>query len=393
LLIEEFKGQGLTKSKIGDLVFISTFFYAAGKFISGLLTDKLGGRRMFLTGMGGAIFCTVLFALGGFPIFTLAFSANRFIQSMGWPGLVKIASKWFRYSNYGAVMGLLSLSYLFGDSLSRLFLGQLIAYHVGWRGVFYAAAGTLGVVFLLNLFFLRESPSKVGEEEPATNPENVFATRHAEEKLPVSVMLGSLLTNPVFIVVCVVSFGFTVLRETFNNWTPLYLTEAVGLSKADAAKSSALFPLFGGISVILAGWASDKLGRVGRAAILCVGATVAIPLLLQLASPALRGASLQAQILLSVIGFLLIGPYSFLAGSIALDFGGKHGSATASGFIDGVGYIGGMIAGKVVGDLAEKQGWGPAFTFLAVVSGVTAIVSAVYWILRQKRGYIQVEPT
>jgi hypothetical protein len=43
--------------------------------------------------MGGSILFTVLFVLaGGFPLFTLAWVGNRRFQSMGWVGLVKVAS-------------------------------------------------------------------------------------------------------------------------------------------------------------------------------------------------------------------------------------------------------------------------------------------------------------
>ena len=38
-----------------------------------------------------------------------------------------------------------------------------------------------------------------------------------------------------------------------------------------------------------------------------------------------------AYVLALLGGFLLVGPYSFLAGAVALDFGGKKGSAAAAG--------------------------------------------------------------
>jgi hypothetical protein len=41
----------------------------------------------------------------------------------------------------------------------------------------------------------------------------------------------------------------------------------------------------------------------------------------------------------------MIGPYSYLAGAIALDLGGKAGGATTSGTIDAVGYLGEILAG------------------------------------------------
>ena len=89
-------------------------------------------------------------------------------------------------------------------------------------------------------------------------------------------------------------------------------------------------------------------------------------------------------ILVGVIGFLLIGPYSYLAGAVALDFGGKQGSATACGFIDGVGYLlGGVLAGGGMARLQATYGWSHAFGALALVSWLSAGVAVSFW-LRQR---------
>ena len=66
---------------------------------------------------------------------------------------------------------------------------------------------------------------------------------------------------------------------------------------------------------------------------------------------------------------MLIGPYSYLAGAISLDFGGKRGGATACGLIDGVGYLfGGVVAGKVVSSMSQSLGWQGVFKMLAGVA-------------------------
>ena len=76
-----------------------------------------------------------LYLGGGFPIFTLAWLGNRLVQSLGWAGLVKVTSRWFSYTTYGSVMAVLSLSYLFGDAISRAIMSLLLAHGFGWRGV------------------------------------------------------------------------------------------------------------------------------------------------------------------------------------------------------------------------------------------------------------------
>src|SRR5262245_16258427 len=270
LIIDDLATRGWdansAKVSLGALASIGVFAYSIGKFLSGGLTDLLGGRRAFLLGTAGAISCAALFALGGgFPVFTMAWALNRLLQSMGWPGAVKLTSRWFSFSNYGAAMGVISLSYLFGDAAARPFMGWLIGLGVGWRGVFFAAAGVMLIILIFNFLLLKESPREIGETEPQANPLNLVDEHEGSAKTALKWALTAFLRSPAFWIVCSISLGTTLLRETFNTWTPTYFTEVVGLSKADAASKSALFPFFGGVSVLMAGFISDKLGRSGRA--------------------------------------------------------------------------------------------------------------------------------
>ncbi len=380
LLIKAFGPEGLDKAKLGGIVTLGTFGYVIGKFVNGSIADHLGGRKMFLLGMGGAVLATLVFSLGGIPLFTLAWFANRLIQSTGWVGMVKLTGRWFSFSKYGTVMGIISLSYLFGDFLSRVFLGHLITAGMGWRQVFWVSGAVLAVIFVVTFLFLKESPRDIGEQEPAANPANLFGEAgHDDKQGNLADLLGPLLRSPVFWVVCVLSFGFTLLRETFNNWTPDYLTEVAGMPDGAAATASSLFPLFGGLSVLACGYASDRLGNGGRALLILIGIVLSIPALLAFAYAPLGHSPLLAETLLGLVAFVMLGPYSFLAGAVSLDFGGKRGSATAAGWIDGIGYIGGMIAGYGVGDLAEKHGWPAAFLMLTGFAVLSSIAAFVYW--------------
>ncbi len=85
----------------------------------------------------------------------------------------------------------------------------------------------------------------------------------------------------------------------------------------------------------------------------------------------------------ALVAFVMIGPYSYLAGAIALDFGGKKGSATASGLIDGAGYLGGVLAGNTFASVSVLWGWKGAFASLAVVALLSSVAAAIY--LRHQR--------
>jgi OPA family glycerol-3-phosphate transporter-like MFS transporter len=382
LIIGELEHTGIdagsARVALGTIASLGVLAYGLGKFPSGALADRLGGRRNFLSGMALSILCTVLFAVSGIiPTFTLVWMGNRLVQSLGWAGMVKIAARWFSFRAYGTVMAILSLSFLFGDALARQFMGALIAYGLGWRGVFWVCAAVLGLLMILSFAFLRESPVDAGMQEADTNPANLLQDEQASGGA--LQILRSFLSSKTFLLVCVVSLGTTILRETFGLWTPTYFTQATGMSVAQAAGASSLFPFFGGVSVILCGWLSDRLGRCGRAAILFSGLLVSTILLFMLAAAGVSGSKMLPVILVGILAFFIVGPYSFLAGAIALDFGGKRASGTASGLIDGVGYLGGVVSGDTMAKISVDYGWNGAFRLLGFIALVASVAAFAYW--------------
>ena len=389
-LIQDLARRGISSQtaqiKLGLVASAGTVAYALGKFISGALADLIGGRRNFLGGMAGAIFFTLVFvSAGGFPVFTLAWVGNRLFQSAGWSGLVKVSSRWFPYSIYGSVMAVLSLSFLFGDALCRWLMSQLMEAGLGWQAVFLFAAGCLAVIFVTNLALLREAPEERGLPSPAANPQNVYA---AEGEVSGGhpgflAILRPLVSSFPFWLVCLLSLGTTLLRETFNLWIPTYFVQAVGLAPAQAAARSALFPFFGGVAVLIAGVLSDRLGLNGRNLVIVYGMVACTACLLILGSISPRAIAGLAVILVTLVGFLLLGPYSYLAGAMSLDFGGKRGSATAAGIIDGFGYLAGYLSGDTVARITIAFGWGNSFRLLSGVALLTAGVAAV--LARQRR--------
>ena len=381
LLIEELRSHGLSHDQamlsIGWISSAGVFAYALGKWFLTSLGDYWGGKRNLLIATGGATLFTLLFAASGtVPIFTLAWIANRMTQSIGWSALVKVASKWFHYSRYGTVAAFLSCSYLIGDAVARPSMGLLLEHGVPWRGIFIFGAAVAGSMFLANLFFLRESCTDEGFPEAVANPANVFA--HAGRPRSYLTLVLPLLRSRAFLTVCLLGFATTMVRETFNTWTPSYLHDFLGLRVSQAAVMSAVFPGVGAVSAVLAGWASDRLGHNYRALLLVIGltGTVAGLLVLTRLHPATSGTVLPI-VMIGVVAFCLLGPYVFLPGAFALDFGGKQAGAVASGLVDGTGYFGGVAAGSVMAWLAVRYGWGGMFVALAGVCALAAL-GAVY---------------
>lgn len=396
LLIDHLHRRGMSSNDaivhLGMIASLGVLAYAVGKLFLTELGDIWGGKRSFTFGLGGAIAFTLLFASGGaLPIFTIAWIGNRLTQSIGWAGLVKVCSKWFHYSSYGAIMGILSLSFLIGDAAARRSMGLLLQHGYGWRALFYFAAGVAGCTLIANLFFLRESRVEAGYPDVTVNPLNLFSESGARPQ-GFWALVKPLLSSRAFIFVCLLSLGCTIVRETFNTWTPFYFHNFFGYSDSSAASMSAIFPAVGSASVIITGWASDKLGVTGRAMIMFFGLAATVVTLLILAFiPRGASASIIPVTLVGVVAFCLLGPYSYLAGAFALDFGGEQAGATSSGIIDGVGYLGGVLAGDTVAHLAVKFGWHGVFVALAAVSALSALAAGYLFLyqstqIRHKSG-------
>ena len=390
LLVEELRSRGVPAAtalvRIGALSSAGVFAYALGKLFLGGLGDLWGGRRSFLIGLGGATLFTLLFAAGGaLPVFTLAWIGNRLTQSLGWAGLLKVCSKWFDYSSYGTIVGILSLSYLIGDAVARQIMGQLIEAGFGWRALFGCAAAVAGALFVVNGVLLRESRLEAGHAEATVNPLNLFG---ASEQRPRGILelLRPLLSSRAFLLVCLLSFGCTVVRETFNTWTPEYLRSYLGYSAGSAGKWSSLFPAVGAVSVLVTGWLSDRCGANGRSLLLLVGLTAtAVALALLMAAPPGQANSVLPLVLIGVVAFCLLGPYSYLGGAIALDFGGRQAGAASSGVIDGIGYLGGVLAGDTVARIAAEYGWRGVFVALAAVSAAAALAALALFLHQARR--------
>jgi OPA family glycerol-3-phosphate transporter-like MFS transporter len=155
----------------------------------------------------------------------------------------------------------------------------------------------------------------------------------------------------------------------------------LGYRAGDAARTSALFPGVGAISVVVTGWLSDRLGVNGRSIILFVGLAATAAALLVLVTMRSSSGSLLPLIAIGTIAFCLLGPYSYLGGAFALDFGGKQAAAASSGIIDGVGYLGAVVAGFGTAWVSVSFGWQGVFVSLALVSALAALGAGCLYLL------------
>jgi sugar phosphate permease len=368
---------GTSTAAIGAIASVGVLAYALGKPVTGLAGDLFGARRAFVAALWGTVAATLAFAAGGSVWWIgAAWVVNRFIQSAGWGALARVVAHWCAPQRHGRVIAVLSLSFLFGDAAARLALGALLDAGAGWRLVFVASAGVLAIVAFGVGPILRDRPSDRGLPDPESCGQATYGAEADRAASDVGSLVRPLFASPSFLLVCGLSCGLTLVREAFNIWMPTFLSTAYGMTSGDAARWSAIFPLMGGVSVVGAGIWGDRLGpgrRMQLVAPLVLAAGVAA---WGAGTGVVMGDARLGLAALAVVALLLMGPYSLLAGAMALEIGGKRGAATAAGLIDTAGYLGAMVSGVVVGATADAYGWSWSWRLLAVILGASATVAA-----------------
>ena len=152
------KSTKFSPANLGDLLAYCGACYFIGKAFSGYVVDLLGARWTFvnITTFGVCILTLIFATAASANSITFIWCLGAIAQSTGWPALTGLISIYFHPSQYGTVLSILSTSSKLGDIASKLLLGRLASYKVGWRHLFLISASLLGIVGFFNRFNIPE---------------------------------------------------------------------------------------------------------------------------------------------------------------------------------------------------------------------------------------------
>jgi OPA family sugar phosphate sensor protein UhpC-like MFS transporter len=350
----------LNKAEVGTIATFSTVAYAAGKLLLAPVVDRVGGRRGFLAALVAvAVFGAASALAPGLAVLTIIYSLNRFAGAGGWPSMMKLVPTWFAPAETGRVTAILSLSYLAGGILASLLAGQIAAVDHDWRAVMAFPSIVLVVIAAACAVLVRPGPL-------------VAKTKATQSRAS----LSSLLLRPQFILVCLLSIPLTMVRETFLTWGVDFLSSIQTGEKSifAAALGSSFFDLAGFASILAVGFAWDLAGGATRRWLLfsLLSLLAIVLVILPSVGPG------PAAALIFAAGLLTYGPYSLLAGTLAVSTGGPARAATASGVNDAVGYAGATLIGTPFGHLLDIGGYQLGFRGLAGLAAVSALLALAY---------------
>lgn len=424
---------GYSNEQLATIAAASELAYAGGKLVNGPLGDKLGGKKIFLLGLAGALVCNVLFALADhmgpaigvetLTLFVVIWCACRFFLSMGWGGIAKTIGAWYEPERNGTIMGYISLNFQFGGVAASLFAGFLVGTVTtaagalespdAWKVVFFWPAAIMAGVWVWSFFASRATPQDVipGTDFGDSLEGKRILTDYSEvaalpaeastdaPALPTDAELRALkpsvkeialglLKNPLFLCLLLYSFMTTLLRSVFVTWSVKFFKD-LGMETENAIYCSVLFGVLGAVGTIGLGIYTDKYSVGGdRARPMWIMLSGMVPALAVMAWMAGGDEPSLVPIVIAsgFAGFFLLGPYSMTSGCLALDIAGSEGAGTCCGMLDGLGYVGGAIGLWAAGMLADNPDYGWAGVFWACAGcAVLAVGSAFLMSLQFQR--------
>ncbi|KXA93678.1 hypothetical protein AKJ65_06105 [candidate division MSBL1 archaeon SCGC-AAA259E19] len=367
---------GFSKTAMGGVLSSFLLIYCLGQFFSGRLGDKFGARRLVSLGILGSALLNLLFGFSkGFIIMLVIWGLNGLFQSTGWAPMMGTLANWFPDGKRGRVGGIMGTSYLVGTIFTWISVGFFID-ALGWRWGFWIPSLIFALLGFHWYLRVRDEPKDVKMEgQPGGENSNV-GTENGRMK---DHSLRSDLTSSTVIYSAFSLLFLNVVRYGVLGWIPTYISGLQEFSISMVTLESSIVPLGGIVGVLGAGWLSDKFtgrrrGLLGSIMGVFLGVTLIF-------SHHLFTNLILLLLGLFVLGVTINGPNILLAGLIPIDVGEGETTSSIAGFLNGVGYIGGIVTGFATGLFIDMFGWSGAFHFWEV----SAFLSSFFmWMTSRK---------
>mmetsp|Transcript_8507 Transcript_8507/g.15734 ORF Transcript_8507/g.15734 Transcript_8507/m.15734 type:complete len:235 (-) Transcript_8507:330-1034(-) len=172
-----------------------------------------------------------------------------------------------------------------------------------------------------------------------------------------------------------VYFFISIIRQGVGDWSPLSLKEQKGLNRQQASQCLVMLEIGAFAGGLTGGIMSDKIFNGRRGPVMAIFSAAITPLIYVAFCVDVQFMGLDQTTITSIlyagIGFCSFAPHVLLglfARELAPEF-----QSTAGGFVKAVGQLGGAFAGQPLSYYVEKYGWSLA-SWLWIICGICSTV-------------------
>jgi ACS family sodium-dependent inorganic phosphate cotransporter len=352
---------------------LSVFFagYLATQILGGFLSNRFGGRTVFLLAVLLWSIFTVVTPIAAYVSFGALIVARVMLgvgEGAAFPSAYNLIHRWMPLTERSRSVGGLSAASSIGTVATLLTAGFIIE-RFGWPSVFYLF-GSMGFVWAI--LWAWKIPAMPSEDE------DEWDAGHGAKRAPIPWRL--LITHPAVIMVYVASACMGSISFTLASWLPSYFVDSFEVSLTKAGLYSILPWLAIAVTTMLGGSYADKRIAAGvrrirvRKTVTVFGMALLVASCLALTiAPNVAVAVAIISCLFGGLGIAVVG-YSPTAAELLPEHGDVFYGIAAS-----AGSVGALFAVSATGVLVENTGsYDGLFLTLAGLCAVTAILYLVF---------------
>jgi ACS family hexuronate transporter-like MFS transporter len=371
--------------------------YALFNFLGGVLSDRFGGKTVFVWAM---VFWSTMCGLtaGAFNFWTLL--AARALFGIGEGPISttanKVVNNWFPLRERARSVGVNQAGGPLGGAVSGPVVGFL-ALTFGWRVAFVVIA-LIGLTWALIWHILasdnprdnkRVSDREIAEIEAGEATEEAAVVTGATGEKP---SMWKAILQPAILATAVSLFCYNYILFFFLTWFPVYLVDAQDVSLRNMSIVTAIPWIVGAAGYLGGGFLIDYIfKRTGKQffsrKVVLVTCLITSAVCVGLTSTASTATS--AVVLMTIaVGFLMLAAPAYW--TLIQDAAPKQYVGSAGGLMHGLANISGIVAPTVTGFIVAASNYGGAF----ILAGAFGVLGAVIvWIFVRAQKTHRIDPS
>jgi len=381
------KDLGMDNSDYALMLNIFMITYAASKFLSGRLYDKIGTRIGFVLSIFVWSLAAAFHALAkGIVSLSIVRGLLGFGEAGLWPGAVKSNGEWFPVKQRALAQGIFNAGASIGNVVAPIVIVYLYA-QFGWKST-YIILGGLGLIWVIPWLIINKSKPETHDWITDAERDLLLNDRIAndiviDEKAK-SLSVPKILSykQPWGILLC--RFFIEPIWWFFAGWMPIYLSSKYELSIEQIGNTMWISYLMAATGGIMGGFFTEAVIKrtstdFGRKASIVVGSFLIIVGFVSIIT--LVDTNYMAFIYLA--GVALFG-FQFAIGNIqtlSSDLFRGPSVGTLAGLAGTVAAFSPILMNWFIGRITEGGSYAPAF--IAITISVVLAVFAVFFFIRK----------
>ncbi len=358
--------MNLSDIQLGIVGAAFMWVYAGFAPLAGLIGDRVKRKTLIIGGLVFWSLITIATALSTDYAHLVIFRAlEGFGEAFYFPASMSLLSDYHGSETRSRAMSIHQSS-VYAGTIAGGTVAGVLGQHFGWRSSFYLF-GSLGTLLGLVLMFLLREPKRGQADEIEVKVEGEAHAVIDLKQGNVWAAIRELFGTPMVRILMAVFVGANFVAMIFLTWMPSFLYRKFNMSLAMAGLSgTAYLQIASVLGVITGGVLADRLAlryRGGRMMAQTVGLLCGVPFIF------LTGWTLSVPVLIiALVGFgYFKGFYDANIWASLYDVVRPERRASAVGFMNAIGWLGGGIAPVAIAAASERYGMGACISMNSVI--------------------------